>query len=325
MLRGALSHEEASSTLTAARAAHFPVAAYLHGVPIPQLNLISDGEWKLEAAAFRTLLEEPFKRLRRHVLSLSCAKGIALDVSRAYICRYLPGEVRNLSFHYDYESMVTALCSLTPAQSDSGLYIQPDPDDPKTAVFPPLKTGDFVVHGWDTPHGVTVNGEEERFSLVVWFKPKEDVASGRNDWFHQYAIEGSLHAQYVRGEQIATRGDVDTGLRLLQGPSKRGHWPSTCKMAELLIDRGDAEEAQMLLRAVGSPAAVNQLAKLAVRLGEHAEARRLLLEAATLGDEAAMDNLAMFLDRGIGGPVDAEGAAAWRKRFEDVVRGAGSA
>lgn len=292
--------------------------------PVNEWKLIINGSWMPHTDAFKSALAKPLaalqERLRESKWNEGRSGATRLAVSEAQVRRYARGERRALAVHYDYDAMVTAVCSLTPPRRVSGLFVQPGNDASSREFVPFGKAGDVAVHGWDLAHGVEVDGDEERISLIVWFLPEVDAACGGSTWFDDLASAGHHQAQYRLGMRCEDSGDLLGARQWYSQSAQQGHWPAVCRLAQL--DAAASTNASPLAagaRAELNPAAMNQRAKLLVREGKHAEARALLADAADLGDIAAMNNLAMFLERGIGGPADPEAGTAWRARSSAAV------
>lgn len=473
VLEHVLSPSQVGAALLAARtlANSYRVDAdSVDGQPSFEYEFITDGSWRPEAQALQSVLQDPLElllaRVQESAVGQSWARSCGstqhefpqLKISQALVRRYIAGERRAHPVHYDHHAMVTAVCSLTPPQADSGLFVQSGAHVSSRDFVPLGAAGNFAVHGWDLAHGVEVKGVEERFSLIVWLKPSEDVLSGGTGWYEALATDGHAEAQYRLGMQAEKACEPSVACSWFQRAAEAGHWSSMHRLGELLLKKAasmtapDAEQAQgeaevwlrksaqlgyapaqvslgdlltrrnpdasdssrlyssaasqghpagqhrwalhhlrraaaaaagkslaeaaeaeaqgesllrlsaeqgwadsqselgrllvkraeqqaqvssetqsldgskvveaktLLLRAAqqGHPGAMNQLAVLEAKQGSHEGARDWLNKAALAGSPAAMANLALYLERGVGGPCDAVAAAEWRQRAEEA-------
>lgn len=82
--------------------------------------------------------------------------------------RYLPDERRAHEVHFDVQSAVTVVVSLSDfgKEHQGGLYISSGGGEQRLL---PLARGDALAHASDLMHGVRLHGEEDRrWSWVMW-------------------------------------------------------------------------------------------------------------------------------------------------------------
>lgn len=112
----------------------------------------------------------------------------SIQIGDVFIRRYgqevLDGKSRRgLSAHYDVYSMITSVIALDDvgAQGTDGLYTTALNEQGGTSNhaalrrFFPLSCGDAVVHSWDVLHGVDVQPNVNRTSLIVWFTSTDEA------------------------------------------------------------------------------------------------------------------------------------------------------
>ena len=100
-------------------------------------------------------------------------------------CRRYGGRTERwgISEHYDITARLTCVVALDDcaASGTQGLYTLP-PRNYHTSErrYFPLSAGDAVLHAWDVLHGVSIEPEQERASLIVWFSEGDDATP--RDW-----------------------------------------------------------------------------------------------------------------------------------------------
>lgn len=121
--------------------------------------------------------------------------------------------------------------------------------------------------------------------------------------------------------QLTGRGipcDAMAAQQALEQSARLGWADAQFKLAQKGVFADVDEERRLALlsaaAAQGHPAATNSLAVVAAKDGRNEEARDLLQRAALKGHRGAMQNLAIFLQRGVGGPADPAAAAEWAER-----------
>jgi hypothetical protein len=115
-------------------------------------------------------------------------RSTSIQVGDVFIRRYghdvLEGKSRRgLSAHYDVYSMITSVIALDDvgAQGTNGLYTTTLNEQGGASNhaalrrFFPLCCGDAVVHTWDVLHGVDVQPNVNRTSLIVWFTSSDET------------------------------------------------------------------------------------------------------------------------------------------------------
>ena len=222
-----------------------------------------------------------------------------LALSQALLRRYLPNERRAHPAHFDAHAAVTVVVALNdPEEYVGGYYAQPTPRS-SSRRFARLGAGDAFCHSYDLRHGVEVRGGE-RYSLVLWFKPRRCVLDGSTPWYDRAARKGDADATYNLAALLGMR-------------------------ARRLAERGDAagagacdDEAARLYERSGTADADLNAGVLAKRRGDAARAAGLWLRAARRGKATAMRYLGTALLRGDGVPRDAARGARW---LEKAARG----
>eukprot|EP00929_Paragymnodinium_shiwhaense_P008022 TRINITY_DN111947_c0_g1_i1.p1 TRINITY_DN111947_c0_g1~~TRINITY_DN111947_c0_g1_i1.p1 ORF type:complete len:441 (-),score=103.00 TRINITY_DN111947_c0_g1_i1:193-1515(-) len=345
-LESVLTPEEVAKTLELTRQAYFVAnvrlgVSSLNNQAIHQRTLYSMGKWAPDVDHFREALERPMNELNERVMGLGYTEGTEVVISRIFVCRYTKKEqLRGLAPHWDANSMISASCSLSEPQTDSGFYVV----EGEKKAFVNLPAGDFAVHGWDTQHGVSTKEDEDRYSLIVWWRPKKGL--NKETFFCGPSSDSpNPDALFSRGELAMDHGELDIADKWFNCGIKHGHSIAKLGLAATKALKGELGEAEQMMRKnddvpfteVGrlakkltamdftdaakallkgseTPAAYNQLAVVAVKAGEVKEARELLIKAAEGGEVSAMGNLAMFLHKGIGGPADQAAAEKWKQR-----------
>eukprot|EP00929_Paragymnodinium_shiwhaense_P086342 TRINITY_DN46866_c0_g1_i1.p1 TRINITY_DN46866_c0_g1~~TRINITY_DN46866_c0_g1_i1.p1 ORF type:complete len:443 (-),score=86.63 TRINITY_DN46866_c0_g1_i1:179-1507(-) len=349
-LDSVLTPEEVAKTLKLAKEAYYSKDATVGATEqtssaVKQRTLHAFGQWDADAGEFRQVLDRPMKELQRRVLELNYAEGKDVEIWRMFLCRYTRDDgLRGLDAHWDVNSMISASCSLSEPLPESGFYVVGG-DDVNDKAFVNLPAGDFAVHGWDVRHGVSTHEDEDRFSLVVWWRPKDSFTS--ETFFCGPTADSNSpnpYAVFSRGELAIAAKEFNIAEKWFRCGTEHGQSLCELGLAAIATIRGDMQQAKdimsqndfdfqyvgrlakrltdldytegakVLLRGSETPAAFNQLALVAVKAGNVEEARALLLKAAEGGELSAMNNLAMFLYKGIGGPVDQDGAVEWSRR-----------
>jgi len=277
--------------------------------PSFELRVITGGEWHPEGGPLRSVLEKPFEELQGRVNCLRRSRNALEDVvvSQVLIRRYVAGERRSHPVHYDHHALITAVCSLTVPHSGSGLFVQLDALSSSREFVELGVAGNFLIHDWKLLHGVEVQGNEERFSLIAWLKPACDVRGSGTSWYDDLAAAGDADAQFRLGMRCEQGGnDTRAHEWFLQAASKAQHWPSMYRLGVLLRRQGDLPGATCWLRA----AAQTGFAEAQVAFGDllsgwgwgevertqrcepHSEASRLYEAAAAQGSPAGQQRLA---------------------------------
>lgn len=246
IFQAVLMPDEVEQTLAAARslaAAYDQDADSVDGKPSFELELIRAGCWLSGMEPLRAALERPLGDLVGRIRVWHDARYrdenfSRLIVSQVLVRRYLVGERRSHPVHYDDHAMVTGVCSLTPPRENSGLFVQYNATRASREFVGLPAPGDFVVHGPDLAHGVKVLGDEERFSLVVWLLPEDDVSSGSVAWSDRLAAVGDPHAQYRIGFRLEQRGEDSMAEMWFAKAAQQGHCPSMHHLGLLLQRRG---------------------------------------------------------------------------------------
>lgn len=165
------------------------------GEPSFHINLVSNGQpVACGADEFGLSLQRLIDVVTPHVYHdllprvQALVPFTSLLVGDVFIRRYgqdvLDGKSRSgLSAHYDVYSMVTAVIALDDvgAQGTNGLYTTTLNEQGETSNhaalrrFFPLSCGDAVVHTWDVLHGVAVQPNVNRTSLIVWFTSTDET------------------------------------------------------------------------------------------------------------------------------------------------------
>jgi len=260
------------------------------GLPSFERYFIMGGQWCRNSTPLRNVLERPLENLLKHVRA---SRREDLAVADTLVRRYVPGERRFHPLHYDHHAMVTAVCSLTHPTPNSGLFVQPGAQFASREFVALGAAGNFAVHEWDLAHGVDVQSDEERYSMIVWFKPHSDVVSGTTSWYDDLAAEGHQEAQYRLGTSMQAKGDVASAERWFEQAAAQGHWTSMFHLARLLLRRQEVENARKWLSAaaeLGWADAQVELANLMCKESDGcsipAEARLLYGQAAEQGHPA---------------------------------------
>lgn len=100
--------------------------------------------------------------------------GREVYIDEVFIRRYGDDVGRtSISAHFDALSIATAVVALddSAAEGSNGLYTTSTSASSHAALrrFFPLQRGDAVVHTWDVLHGVDVEPDVQRTSLIIWF------------------------------------------------------------------------------------------------------------------------------------------------------------
>eukprot|EP00930_Biecheleria_cincta_P037533 TRINITY_DN25777_c0_g1_i1.p1 TRINITY_DN25777_c0_g1~~TRINITY_DN25777_c0_g1_i1.p1 ORF type:complete len:415 (+),score=58.03 TRINITY_DN25777_c0_g1_i1:68-1312(+) len=346
-----LAPSEVEATLKLAKSVSMVASVRLGPQMIWQMDLYRDGSWMPDTADFQELLRAPMDELQKQVSSLDWCLGEDVAISRFFLCRYLPKEgyatgLRNLAPHRDKTSFLSAACSLSAPITNSGFYIVPNAENLTERVYSNAPAGHFTIHRWNLLHGVSTQAQEERYSLVAWWKPRNCFAS---QIFFCPGATGDPQAALDRGQMALKEGETSVAEKWFRVGAREGD--ESCRLylilalfrqgsqtqveealslreaedeaailgfAKHLTDDFQIEEAKTLLQGMSSPHALNQLAVVFVRAKDYEGARALLTEAAQAGESSAMHNLVLFCERGIGGPVDEASAKHWRQTASEL-------
>jgi len=186
------------------------------GHPSYHVNLIVDGK-KVDSEELEGLLSSVEKAVYEDLLpkAREMMDNEKIVVSDVFFRRYGQYEIesfgkrRGISGHYDCFSAVTAVVALddVAAEGSNGLFTIAFDDNScmlchtSCRRFFPLKRGDAVMHDWKTIHGVDVEPDKDRASLVVWFSVEGEqrravpswISSGKiGDFVKGIASENSL-------------------------------------------------------------------------------------------------------------------------------------
>lgn len=213
--------------------------------PTYEIKIVDHGRWERKFDALRIVLAKPFAELETRVRQLrrNEPESDNLVVNQVLIRHYAVGERRSHPVHFDEHAMATAVCSLSPPVTDSGLYVQHGPHVSSREFVSFGEAGDFVVHGSDVLHGVDVSGKEDRLSLIVWFKPRDDVRYGGDSWYDKLAASGNAHAEYRLGMRCQQGGDEAGAVRWFESAANRGHWPSMHRLGRLMRSTSNVESS----------------------------------------------------------------------------------
>lgn len=115
--------------------------------------------------------------------------------------RYLPGERRTHSTHYDSEALVSVVVSLSHFGDEytGGLYLAAGSSAGRQVL--PLLRGDAVVHQSDLLHGVEVESGE-RWSWILWYRDSTTCDEHGHEWFAACAIEGNPICQGLHATKV---------------------------------------------------------------------------------------------------------------------------
>lgn len=217
------------------------------GLPSFHLNLISNGQPVSEPDVAEnpdvpkefvkelqklTDLVAPivYERLLPMAQELLREETSSLKVQDVFLRRYginvMQDEARmGISAHYDVYSHLTAVCALdnTARNGDNGLFTTAFASKIESSVgstsnhaalrrFFPLRQGDAVLHTWNVLHGVDVQGNETRSSLVIWFTSDDESQAERPEeqgkklsfpWLNnRRGSEADDVAQFVMGSAL---------------------------------------------------------------------------------------------------------------------------
>jgi len=226
-LRGLLEPHEVREVLACAlkSEAYATDADSVDQMPSFEYYPLSHGAWvdpDMEVALGEALQTRIVPYVRERYGCPSCT------VATMLVRRYLPGERRAHSVHFDSQAYVTAVLGLSdPEDFEGGLYIQPGPSA-YSRLYPRLEPGDLLLHSFDLQHGVFVSGGS-RYSLVLWLKDSRDaVIDGTTPWLEALAESGDVHATHLLAEsyEFGDHGrecDVQQAMRLYERSARAGH------------------------------------------------------------------------------------------------------
>lgn len=206
------------------------------GLPSLHLNLVSGGKpiAQRDEDDFQIGLQKLLSTVKPYIYDelLPTVQELTNDastrVSDVFLRRYgedIGGEEGNsrngISAHYDVFSKVTSVIAMddTAAEGTNGLYTTEMSQNGSTSNhaslrrFFPLEKGDAVVHSWDVLHGVDVEPDSDRMSLIVWFTTEEVLNSPTpmtSPWLvNNPDIEDEDVAQFVLASAlVSTETDV---------------------------------------------------------------------------------------------------------------------
>ncbi|CAJ1355979.1 unnamed protein product, partial [Effrenium voratum] len=220
--------------------------------------------------------------------SFSCSSCVAAEI---LVRRYVTGERRAHSLHFDGHAFATVVLGLTrPSEYDGGLYIQPQPHA-RSRRFVFLEPGDLFLHSFNLQHGVRLFSGS-RYSLVLWIKPAAAIALRSTPWYDAAAKKGdpdaffNLAEQYLQGTGGKT-ADPDRALELYAAAAELGH-PFAANHLGLLLAESDAEESMKWLQAAAGSGLATAQKSLAFAL---ASAQALAPAAKWMRRAAAQDDL----------------------------------
>ena len=129
------------------------------------------------------------------------------------IRRYRAEDRTTHSMHRDGEGFVTVVISLSDHGSEfhGGLYASNGTVRHTLA----LQRGDAVVHQHDLLHGVEVNEQDERWSLIIWFKDAADCSHHGHEWGRTCAEAGDAICQLTHGIAMHRHPELDASDRAI--------------------------------------------------------------------------------------------------------------
>jgi hypothetical protein len=207
------------------------------GLPSLHLNLVSGGMPIAQGDAlddFQIGLQQLLSIVKPYIYDellptvQELTNDASIRVSDVFLRRYgedIGGEEGNsrngISAHYDVFSKVTSVIAMddTAAEGTNGLYTTEMSKTGSTSNhvslrrFFPLEKGDAVVHSWDVLHGVEIEPDSDRTSLIVWFSTEEVLDSPTpitSPWLvNNPDIEEEDVAQFVLASAlVSTETDV---------------------------------------------------------------------------------------------------------------------
>lgn len=351
VLRGLVAADEVAEILASASSVEFQSEDPQNPVQSPLAVLATRGRWtesgQLSALrhAVQAVVDGRVVPYMRRIYDIE-----DLVASEVMLRQYDPNDMPEHALHFDYQAAATCVVDFTPMPG-SGLYVQPGAGAASREFVPLREPGDAAVHSWDVRHGVTIRQGHARVSLVVWAKPRADAESGLVSWYGPLGAAGDIDAAYRLGMEAESRGDFAGAARWHEMAADAGHWMSMWRLGVLrlrgsgtasdeqsaieLLEAsaklgwadaqfvlglskalGQAERSRWLSAAAeqGHAGALNSLAVAAAQAGQHGAARELLAQAAVRGHPKAMQNLALYLQQGVGGPADPAAAERWAAR-----------
>mmetsp|Transcript_22940 Transcript_22940/g.44754 ORF Transcript_22940/g.44754 Transcript_22940/m.44754 type:complete len:469 (+) Transcript_22940:75-1481(+) len=309
------------------------------GQPSYHMSLVANGE-KMDSDGIGNLLSLVDEAVYGDLLPIAreMMDNDKIIVSDVFLRRYGSYEINGLGRrsgimgHYDCYSVVTAVVALddVSAQGSNGLFtIELDEENDKSCHiscrrFFPLEIGDAVMHDWKTLHGVDVEPNKDRTSLVVWFSVEGQqretvpnwISSGKIGDFvkgiasesaHSYIGETHPHDLYISSaalgnpfamnrlgglleeealspERVAIVGDL---LKELKG------LPRCCL-------NGDEDCCTSLARRAWYQSALNGMAMALSSLGDEIMGDILWGEDVENGNVEKVDDMLIFAAKSIG-------------------------
>lgn len=254
-----------------------------------QRTLFELGTWQQGTEGYQSILRQPLQKLQQRVLDMNYDLGEDIAISRIFLCRYLQTEgqsmgTRELEPHTDLHAMLASSCSLSVPQKDSGFYVVEDVRLGSKRTFPLATAGDFAVHRWDLLHGVSTKPDEDRYSLLVWWRPRDSFA---NITFFCKGAQGNPEQSYHRGMNSIFAGEATFASQWFRlGAEQQDHEPSKAALALSLSLLGRDEEARSVKRDC-SDAASNGVAEFLGENGATDLADTLLTRIDSPEDKAA--------------------------------------
>eukprot|EP00930_Biecheleria_cincta_P033156 TRINITY_DN22972_c0_g1_i1.p1 TRINITY_DN22972_c0_g1~~TRINITY_DN22972_c0_g1_i1.p1 ORF type:complete len:395 (-),score=49.24 TRINITY_DN22972_c0_g1_i1:122-1306(-) len=224
-----------------------------------QRTLYELGTWQEGTECFQSILRPPLKKLEQKVLDVGYDLGEDIAISRIFLCRYLRKEgqdmgTRELEPHIDLHAMLASSCSLSVPRKDSGFYVVEDASFGTKRTFPLQAAGDFAVHRWDLLHGVSTKPDEDRYSLLVWWRPRGSFA---NITFFCKGAQGNAEQSYHRGMNSLFSGEATFAEQWFRlGAEQQSHEPSKAALALSLSLLGRDEEARAVKRDCSDAASI---------------------------------------------------------------------
>lgn len=300
LLRGLATPAEVKAILRLAASAGFATReTRANPVVTPVQVLAESGVWKPDSLsqAVENLVERrllPYMRME-----LVCP---SLIVSQVLVRRYVPEQRRAHKMHFDHNAMGTAVFDLVPREG-SGLFVGSGAHAATHFFVPYSAPGDVAVHLWDVPHGVLVQANHPRVSLIVWAKPRADVEQDTTSWYLEDAKNGNPDALYRMGLAAQEEGDQEHAIEHHQGAAERGHVFAMRSLHGLLKDRGDLRLATHWLErsaTAGFAAAQVDLADSLQWEGQFRDAVSYYGAAAAQNDGRALQRLGAAYLHGLG-------------------------
>lgn len=261
-----------------------------------QRTLFELGTWQQGTEGYQKVLRPPLQKLQQKVIDLGYDLGEDIAISRIFLCRYLQKEgqvmgTRELEPHTDLHAMLASSCSLSVPQKDSGFYVVEDVSFGAKRTYPLAAAGDFAVHRWDLLHGVTTKPNEDRYSLLVWWRPRDSFA---NVTFFCKGAQGNPDQSYHRGMNSLFAGEATFAEQWFRiGAEGQDHEPSKAALALSLSLLGRDEEARSVKRDCGD-AASNAVAEFLEENGAAQLAETLRERIDSVEDKASKQQQAQI-------------------------------